>query len=306
MNPVTKAVLTSWDLRPEVLIVLVTLGVLFSVGWWRLRRRTSRARGLYSLGAVWRLVAYLSALVIIGISLMSPIDVMSQQLFFMHMIQHLLLVMIAAPLLLITNPLPIVLWGLPAGLRRRVGAGLSALIAGKSRFRQGLRSATGPGIVWLLWVIALIGWHDPNMYNWALRSEFAHDLEHLSFFIAALLFWWHVTGAGPHIHKQVQGVGRIAFVLSAVPTSMMLGVVLAFVPVVVYTYYEAVPRLWGIDPLTDQKIGGIIMWIPGSMMYILAALVLIARIMQKDEAQATRPHRVKRTDDLLTAPGEAQ
>lgn len=296
--------MTSWDFRLEVFIPLTLLGVLFTVGWWRLRKK-SRVRGWHSLGASWRLVSYLAGLIIIGLALMSPVDPLSQQLFFMHMIQHLLLIMIAPPLLLITNPMPIILWGLPSGVRYWIGGGLSALIAGKSRFRRGLRSATGPGIIWMVWVVALIGWHDPDMYNLALRSDFFHDLEHLSFFIAAMLFWWHVTGAGPHIHKQFGGIARIGYVLSAVPSNMALGVVLAFVPVAVYSYYEAVPRLWGIDPVIDQKIGGVIMWIPGSMMYIIAALILIARLMQEDEAKNPRPQTPK-PDNLITATGAEQ
>ncbi len=139
---------------------------------------------------------------------------------------------------------------------------------------------TAVGVVWLLWTISVIGWHDPSMYNAALRSEFIHDLEHLTFFVASMLFWWHVTGAGPRIHKQFGQVGRIALVLAAVPPNMALGVVLAFVGVVVYSYYEAVPRLWGIDAVTDQRIGGVIMWIPGSMMFIIAALVLISQLVK--------------------------
>ena len=92
-----------------------------------------------------------------------------------------------------------------------------------------------------------------------------------------MTFWWLVTGAGPHIHKQMGLWGRIAFVLIAVPPNMALGAVLAFVGRAVYPYYEAVPRLWGLTAVTDQQIGGVIMWIPGSMMFIFAALILIAR-----------------------------
>lgn len=289
MDPVLRAVLSSWDLRLSVIVVLVSLGSLYTVGWRRLRIRTKKARSLRQnkgrseLVAPWRLVSYLSGLIIIAISLMSPIDPLGQQLFFMHMIQHLLLIMIAPVLLLIANPMPFLLWGLPPVWRRRAGHGIGRILHREGSFRQGLKTVTSVGVVYMVWVISVIGWHDPAMYNAALRSEFVHDLEHLTFFIASILFWWHVTGAGPRIHKQFGRIGRIALVLAAVPPNMALGVVLAFAGVVVYSYYEAVPRLWGIDPVTDQTIGGLIMWIPGSMMFIIAALILISQLL-KDEA----------------------
>ncbi len=295
MDPVLRAVLLSWDLRLSVIIILLLLGVLYAVGWRRLRKRTQKAcsrrrqLGRSELVAPWRLVSYLSGLLIIAISLMSPIDPLGQQLFFMHMIQHLLLIMIAPVLLLIANPMPFLLWGLPDDWRIKVGHAIGRLLHRDGMFRQGLRTVTGVGIVYLIWVISVIGWHDPALYNAALRSELVHDLEHLTFFIASMLFWWHVTGAGPRIHRQFGRIGRIALVLAAVPPNMALGVILAFAGVVVYTYYEAVPRLWGIDPLTDQTIGGLIMWIPGSMMFIIAALILISQLLKEEADKPPMP-----------------
>ena len=288
MDPIIRAILLSWDLRLDVIVIPLVLGMLYTVGWWRLRKRTQRSRHLRrksggnELAARWRLVSYLGGLVIVAVALMSPIDVLGGQLFFMHMIQHLLLIMIAPPLLLIANPMPFILWGLPSNWRRKTGQWIATLLHGESSFRHGLKAITGAGVIWLLWTISVIGWHDPNMYNAALRSEFVHDLEHLTFFVASMLFWWHITGAGPRIHKQFGLIGRTALVLAAIPPNMALGVVLAFSGGVIYSYYEAVPRLWGLDPVTDQQIGGVIMWIPGSMMYIIAALVLIAKLLKEE------------------------
>lgn len=295
MDPVLRAILLSWDLRLDLIIILLVMGTLYTVGWWRLRKRTSRYRtfrqkkGRHELAARWRLVSYFAGLLIIAISLMSPIDVLGQQLFFMHMIQHLLLIMIAPVLLLIANPMPFLLWGLPTNWRRKVGHTMSRLLHSQGTFRHGLRAVTAVGVVWLIWTISVIGWHDPSMYNAALRSEFIHDLEHLTFFIASMLFWWHVTGAGPRIHKQFGQVGRIALVLAAVPPNMALGVVLAFTGTVIYTYYQSVPRLWGIDPVLDQRIGGVIMWIPGSMMFIIAALILISQLVKQESEKPPLP-----------------
>lgn len=295
MDPVLRAVLLSWDWRLDVILVLALAGTLYTTGWWRLRERTRHSRKRYQhrerrtahsrwpLAAGWRLAAYLLGLLFIGLALLSPVDVLGGQLFFMHMIQHLLLIMIAPPLLLVANPLPFILWGLPASLRLRLGRALSVPLHSTSLFRRGLRAVTGSGFVWLFWVVALVGWHDPTAYNAALRDDFIHDLEHLSFFLASMFFWWRVTGAGPRIHKQRSLIGRIALLIGAIPPNMLIGLVLAFATESIYTYYLDVPRLWGIDVLTDQQIGGVIMWVPGSMMYLIAALILIARLLQAEE-----------------------
>lgn len=301
MDPVLSAALRSWDLRLDLIIVLATAGTIYSLGWWRLRQRTRRARGRnhWQAGAAWRPIAYLSGLLVLAIALMSPIDVLASQLFLMHMIQHVLLVMIVPPLLLVANPLPYMLWGLPARLRRPIVGLLSA----ESRFRHYLRLTTGPGIVWLFFVIVYWGWHDPNAYNWALQSSFAHDLEHLTFFLASMLFWWHVVGAGPRIHRPMSPFGRFAYALSAIPVNMFAGIAFAFANEPIYTHYEAMPRLWGISILTDQRIAGVIMWVPGSMMYIVAALILVARWLQTEEHKPPLPQANWATDEALLAPG---
>ena len=309
MDPILRAVLLSWNWRLDVIIILLVLGGLYTVGWRRLRKRTRRERRIrrgprrHELAARWRLASYHTGLVFVALALLSPIDALGQQLFFMHMIQHLLLIMFAPPLLLIANPMPFILWGLPAKWRLKVGHGIARLLHREGSLRSWLRMATGAGVVWLLWTIAVIGWHDPAMYNAALRSEFLHDLEHITFFMASMFFWWLVTGAGPHIHKQFGQIGRVVFTLAAVPPNMALGVVLAFTGAVIYSYYEAVPRLWGIDPVTDQRIGGVIMWIPGSMMFIIAALILIAQMLQEEDAKPALTEKEWASDEALSAPG---
>lgn len=291
MDPITKAVLLSWNWRIEVIVVLALAGTLYSRGWWRLRRRTfghskreRRANGRFRwrLAVRWRLGLYWLGLLFVALALLSPIDALGQQLFMMHMIQHLLLIMFAPPLLLIANPMPFVLWGLPDGARLRVGHFLAWLLRKDAPFRQGLLALTHPAFLWLFWVVALIGWHDPNMYNWALEREWVHDVEHLSFFLSSMLFWWNVTSAGPRIHKRFSLLARIGLLIAAVPPNMLLGVVLSFAAAPVYTYYLNVPRLWGITLQADQTIGGVIMWIPGSMMYLIAALILIFRLLGGD------------------------
>lgn len=300
MDPITRAILRSWEWRPEVLIPLIVAGVIYFLGWRRLRMKGQQP---HRLANGWRLASYWAALLFIGLALLSPIDVLGGQLFFMHMIQHLILMMLGAPLLMLANPLPFLLWGLPDKARRVAGAALSNLLHRRSSTRKALRTMTAPGIAWLIFVFVLVGWHDPTLYNAALRNELVHDLEHISFFVAALLYSWHVVGAGPRLHKRLSPAAKILFVIAAIPANMLTGIVIAFSDQVIYTYYLGVPRLWGIDALGDQMLGGVIMWVPGSMMYIVAVLIITARWLQGEEKKPPLPLSEWATEERMAAPG---
>lgn len=301
MDPTLSAFLTSWDPRIEVLFLLAIAGTTYILGWWRLRSRTRHhvVRSRWNVAARWRPISYLAGLTILGVALLSPIDVLASQLFTMHMVQHILLVMIIPPLLLLANPLPYVMWGLPSTFRRPVGQALGR----KSPVRQTLEIVSKPGWVWLAFVVLYLGWHDPNAYNLALQSAFAHDLEHVTFFLVSMLFWWHVIGAGPRLHRKMPPLARAGYVLLAVPPNMIAGIAIAFASQTIYTYYEAMPRLLGLSVLDDQRIGGVIMWVPGSMMYMVAALVLVSRWLQREERKPPLPQSAWASDDSLIAPG---
>jgi cytochrome c oxidase assembly factor CtaG len=296
-----QALLLSWDLRPEVILLLGLAAVIYLRGWLRLRamplpethlsrRAAPGLRGPAKqsqeehrpLAAGWRLATYWIGLATIGLSLMSPIDVLSGQLFFMHMTQHLLLTMVAVPLLLLGNPFPVLMWGLPKKARRPV----SAVLSERSPVRRPLALATSPGVVWLLYIIALIGWHDPALYNLALRNGFVHDLQHLSFFITTALLWWHVLGVAPRLHRSMSVGQRIVYTISVVPVNMIIGVVIAFAPSPIYSHYLNVPRLLGLSVMEDQMIAGILMWIPGSEMFFWAGLIVLTQIVN---AEAKKP-----------------
>jgi cytochrome c oxidase assembly factor CtaG len=294
MDPTLSVLLLSWAWRPEIILSLGLAATIHLAGRWRLKRQ-----GSAQLVNPWRSVAYLGGLAVLWIALMSPIDVLSGQYFFMHMVQHLLLVMIAPPLLLIGNPMPIMLWGLPTGLRLEVGRWLRP----DSEFRRVVQALTKPGLVWLYFVAVLVGWHDPRAYNLTLESELAHDLEHLTFFGTAMLFWWHVIGAAPRIHRRLSRGVRIGYTLSVVPPNALTGITIAFASEPIYSYYTTVPRLGEMTVLEDQMLGGVIMWIPGSMMYIVAALILLAQIVRAEEQKEPLSESKWATEEAILAPG---
>jgi putative membrane protein len=294
MNAFLDVILLSWSWRFEILLTLGLAAVLHLAGRARLRRRGGK-----NLAAPWRSVAYLSGLFFVALALMSPIDTLASQFFYMHMIQHLLLVMIAPPLLWIANPMPVAIWGLPTALRREVGRWLRPGAA----VRRVIRLLTTPSLTWIYFVVVLVGWHDPSAYNAALEYDLVHDLEHLTFFGTAMLFWWHLIGAAPHIHKPLSRGMRVAYALSIVPPNMLTGVAISFATKPLYSFYTRVPRPGGMTILEDQMLAGVIMWIPGSMMYIIAALVFLAQILGDEERKEPLPESQWATEEHMRAPG---
>jgi putative membrane protein len=273
MDPTIRALVTSWDWRPEILILLALSATFYITGWTRLRRR-----GRLQIASGGRLAAYVAGLLMLGVTLMSAIDILGSFFFFMHMLQHLLLIMVAPVLIWLGNPLPFFIWGLPRG--RSIG---SALLARQAPVRTALEKIPA-GAPLLLSVALLWAWHDPDAYNAALRIGWVHDLQHLTFFLPAMLFWWKVTGAAPHLHGRLAPQGRIALLIGMAIANAIPGAIIALSPAVIYDYYLAVPRLWGVSAHQDQMIGGILMWIPGTMMYLLAALIILGRLLGKAQA----------------------
>ncbi len=293
MDLLVRTLLGPWQFDLGVVLNLSLLALVHGLGWWRLRRRGHRR-----LANGWRLAAYLGGLFAVALALLSPIDGLGGLLLMFHMVQHLLLMMVAAPLLLLANPFPVFLWALPRSLRIAVGG----LFRAQTALVRALRMATNPLIAWMVYLTVFLGWHDPNLYDLALGYPWVHDLEHWSFFLGALLFWWHVIGAGPQIHRRLSTFQRALYALSMVPANMLTGVAIAFSETPIYTYYTTVPRIYGIGVMEDQAWGGQIMWIPGSMMYLLAALILFSRLMS-DASPAAPSMEEWETEEALLAPG---
>ncbi|RME44504.1 MAG: cytochrome c oxidase assembly protein [Chloroflexi bacterium] len=305
-----RELLTTWELNLPVLLTVAVMATLYLRGWLHLREVAQarerpvvvgpdRAPRPFPLASPWRLAAYLLAIFLLLFALLSGLDAFASLLFFIHMIQHLLILMIVPPLLWLAEPFPISIWGLPSGLRLR----MHGLFAGASPFRQLLTGLTRPGLAWLFLVGVTWIWHDGQIYNLTLENELIHDFEHLTFFVVGMVFWWHVIGAGPHLHRRFSLLKRTGYVVAAVPPNMLLGVAIAFASKPIYTYYTTVPRVMGISVMQDQMAGGLIMWIPGSMMYLLAALILITQYLRQEERKAPMPEHHWSGNDELLAPG---
>jgi cytochrome c oxidase assembly factor CtaG len=251
-----------WTLGPEVTLPLLAALLLYLAGLWRLRRRSDRGRERLAVGA-WR---YLAGWLILAGALVSPLHEAGEVSFAMHMIEHELIMLPAALLLVSAQPGPVLLWGLPAAGRQL----LAPVI------RLGLWRSLGSALVaTVLQALALVVWHMPALFDRALRSEGWHIAQHLSFVASALLFWWAMLP---------RGRGQVACFVSAIclfVTSMIGGGVGALMALDASPWYSEYAALgmtpFGLTPSQDQQLAGVIMWVPGGLFHLAVALVYFAR-----------------------------
>ncbi|MBI2087751.1 MAG: cytochrome c oxidase assembly protein [Deltaproteobacteria bacterium] len=263
---------SAWHWRPDVLLLLVLFGFIYARGWLRLRKRSGRV--VYKS----QLALYLVGLVSVGVALVSPIHALASALLSMHMVQHLLLLMIAPLCFPLANPVAAFLWGLPRRIRHRVGR----LFVRASSFRYGLWVLTFMPVAWSIYVTNLWAWHHPVLYQMALRNIWVHDLEHLLFFSTALLFWWPVVNPAPRLHGLISYGYRIVYLIAATLQNTLLGMAISLPERLLYPFYAAVPRLRDLSAINDQALGGGIMWISGHM-YLIPIIVLVYRMLSYEE-----------------------
>jgi cytochrome c oxidase assembly factor CtaG len=211
-----------------------------------------------------QVVAFVLGWLALAVALVSPLHPLGEALFSAHMAQHELLMAVAAPLLVLGRPVVALAWAMP-----RVARGLAP------RLRP-LHVLAEPWPATALHGVAVWAWHAPALYGLALRSEAAHALQHASFLGTALLFWWAVLGA----RRQTLGTRLLALFLTALHTGA-LGALLTFAPRPLIPAYLATTGPWGLTPLEDQSLAGLVMWIPGGVSYLAAALWLLAGVLRE-------------------------
>jgi cytochrome c oxidase assembly factor CtaG len=198
----------------------------------------------------------------------------------MHMVQHVLLI-VAAPFLLLGSPLLPVLWALPRGLRRPV----SLLFSPGSPLYGAFHVLTTPIVAALVYMAALGLWHVPSFYDAAQGRHLIHDLEHLTFLWASLLYWWPVVH--PSGGRRRLGYGYAVFYL-LVPMleKHVIGMVLTFASQPLYDTYQQVPRVWGVSLLLDQQLAGATMWASGGIIHLVAIFVVLGLLFRQEEREA--------------------
>ena len=263
-------VAAAWALEPWTIVWLAALAGCFALGQRRVAARRHRAGGGVRVSWFWLGWATLA------VALVSPLHAMGGVLFSAHMTQHELLVTVAAPLLVLARPAGPMLWGLPA--RGRLQA---VRVVRAAPVRRLWAFLTRGDVATVVHGVALWAWHAPRLYELTLTSDVAHTAQHASFFGTALLFWWAMLRAG-RVHRG-SAVGWLF--LTALHTTA-LGALLTFATSLWYPAYGATTVSWGLMPMEDQALAGLIMWIPGGIGYLAAALVLLARLLREPGARS--------------------
>lgn len=251
-----------WTWEPWVLLCLALASGWYLRGWLRLKKEADWRR---ALGPA-RLSAFAAGMLALFAALVSPLDALAEQSFAAHMTQHLLLMMVAPPLLVWSRPVFVWLWAFPLARRRRIGKWWNGAPRLQSAFAWLMRPLT----VWLAASAALWFWHIPGPYGWALQNEGIHTLEHLSFFLTSLAFWTLVTE--PYgFRKTGRGVALVMVTTFAMHNSL-LGALLTFAAVPLY--HAQASTAFGMTPLADQQLAGLIMWVPAGLIH-LATMALL-------------------------------
>jgi len=274
-----QAWLSAWsfDVIPTLGVLLGAL--LYADAWRRIPvRRDGRGRVV----PPFRAVCFAAGLAALVVAVDGPPDVFAESSFSLHMVQHLLLQMVAAPLLLLGGPIFLLLRADPPWFRRR------ALV--RVLRSRPVRVLTHPVTALALFTLVVVGTHLTGLYELALRHEPVHEIEHVAFLVTALLFWWPALGVDPSPNR-ISHPARILYLMVAMPVPAFLGVAIANAGTVLYPTY-ALPTPWGTSALTDQQTAGTLMWVAGMFTTVPALGVVVMRWLDEEARRGSRRDRV--------------
>ena len=264
---------TAWSTDWWLCLLIGLSGVLYVRGVRRLWQAAAVGAGVTRI----QVGAFATGWVMLVIALLSPLDAMGSALFCAHMVQHEVLMIVAAPLLIAGHPLGPWIWSLPKSWRQP-----AADLCRESGLQVAVTWLTRPLVASIVSVLALWIWHVPFLFDAALANKGVHALQHASFFASSLFFWWALfprRNAGP-----AYGAG-VFYVFAAGVQSSVLGALLTFAQTPWYQSYLHRAQRWSLNPLEDQQLGGLVMWIPGGLIYLAITLSLVAAWMRASKRQ---------------------
>lgn len=261
----------AWSFEPGLMLLLGLAAWLYAAGTQQWRRRLPPPRGLRR----WEAACFWSGWGTLVLALLSPLHAWGQMLFAAHMTQHELLMLVAAPLLVLGRPWTVALFALPRGEARAVSA-----FWRRSSFAEAGHWAARPLVAWSVHAVALWAWHVPVLFEATLRWPVVHDLQHVSFFGSAVLFWFALGREGLDWRH---GAAALLYLFTTMLHSGALGALLLLANHPLYPAYAARAATWGLTPLEDQQIGGLIMWVPAGIVYVIAALAAVANWLRASE-----------------------
>jgi cytochrome c oxidase assembly factor CtaG len=264
----TAAALSSWQTPFAMTTALAATAAIYARGWHALRAQMPQRFGAP------RLVAFLGGLTVVFVAVASPLDAFAGLLLQLHMIQHLLLMMVAPPLLWLGAPAMPLLRGLPRVVAK---SALGPFLASPG-LRDAMRRLSHPLLCWAVFSATVLVWHLPGPYQLALRAPGWHVAEHLAFLAAGLLFWWPVVQPWPSEAVWPRWT-MIPYLLLADVQNTALAAFFAFSDRVLYPHYAGVARLWDVAPLDDQTTAGVLMWVPGSIAFLLPISLIVVELL---------------------------
>lgn len=257
---------SAWSFDPAIVIPLALTALLYFRGAQSIHGVTSKQRFYF-----W------SGFFLLSVALLSPLHPLGEVLFSAHMVQHELLMVVVAPLLVLAQPLVALLWGLPFTWRRSLGQWSKG-----KRFQSSWRFFTHPMTAWWVHAAALWLWHIPRLFQATLQNDWIHSAQHVSFLGSALLFWWSLFYA----HGKVRYGASVLYLFTTAVHTSILGALLTFASTSWYPAYAATTSAWGLTLLEDQQTGGLIMWIPAGIVYLIAGLILFAEWLRESDRVA--------------------
>jgi len=273
-QPTVGRILLGWSFDPLVAVPLLVAAALYVQSWRRIRARGQR-------WPTQRLVCFLCGLGAIALALQSPLEAYDTVLFSVHVSQHLLLTMAAAPLLVLGAPITMLLMTVPARTRKRVVRVVHS---------RPIQVLSHPLVAWLLFTMTLYALYFSPLFELTLRNPLVHDLVHLHFIAVGLLFWWPVVGIDP-TRWRLHHLARVMFVFLMVPFHAFLGVAIMGSGHLLAPALGQFVRDWGSSPLADQQAGGAIMWGVGDVVSVVAVIAILAAWAQHEEKVAAREDR---------------
>ncbi len=279
-HEIDGSVWLAWTFPLLITTNLILASLTYYTGVRRLWQKAGVGKGILKR----QTMAFASGIFVLVIALVSPIDALSDHLGWMHMIQHMLIINVAAPLLVLGAPGTAFIWMLPLSWRRKLG-----------EFNERTRSGRiigymlwQPLLLWSLFALTLWVWHLPSLYERALHNALFHDFQHLTFLLTACLFWRVLLD--PVSRLRLSKVGAVMYLFLTSLHATLLGVFMALAQGVWYPTYEGRTLAWSISPLQDQQLAGLIMWMPACMVYAVIAAIMLAYWL----------HRTPMTTEVLT------
>jgi cytochrome c oxidase assembly factor CtaG len=277
---------------------LIALTLLYFRGWTRLRRRGVR------FASFFRLFVFCFAVAMIALAFFSPLQWWHDQYFFARVGQTIALCLLAAPALFVSCAFDVALWGLPPRRRRAVGR----RIRSHGKVNQALRRLTQPWLVIFLFLALYVLWYDPGISNWLLVRPTAHLLGLGIVWGGALLFWWHIVSTGPRLHREFSPwLAALAMLLLEL-ANMSASMTIVFAAEPIYAHYAAVASIASggerfLTLMDDQTVGGGMLWVFGSAVYLSTIVLVLNRLFERHGADRARPLEDWDADERMIIPG---